>query len=373
MTHSGGLNSHKRMVSLDVLRGVAILMVLLVHAPWPDWVWQSFGGRLLRVGSHGVDLFFVLSGFLISRLLFTEMERTDGIRLMRFWMRRGFKIWPSYYVAYLSAVIMSWLWGQYNQIVTEANVSHWWHSWPNFVFLQNYVHPEARWFASWSLAIEEHFYTVLPLLFLLRSRLLAKSLGAILLAICLLVPVLRYQNGDAAAIYIRTHLRMDALCFGVLLGYCQSINVFWPFQLVDRFRFGALLLTVTSLSIPVLLPLEHWFMQSVGFTLLAICSSLWTAHAVSHPDWSANCRYWMRQGIRLVSQIGVYSYTIYLVQYLVSVLIDISKQLAVTSWFMNSHGPQLLAFWGGCLGLGWFLSTVVERPCLLLRERIVPK
>lgn len=372
MTQSNDVKPRSRMVSLDVLRGLAILMVLVVHAPWPDWFLQGFGGRLVRVGSHGVDLFFVLSGFLISRLLFGEIQQTGSINVVRFWLRRGFKIWPSYYVAYLSAVVLSSRWAAHSQVGSEIAATY---AWSNFVFLQNYVHPESRWFASWSLAIEEHFYTVLPLLLLLllRLRILTKSIVPILVTTCLLVPWLRFFNGDEAAIYIQTHLRMDALCFGVLLGHWQFTHVGWPFQFVSRYKIVAVVLTLISLAIPALLPFEHWLTHTMGLTLLAFCSSFWTAHAVAVPDCSADRGFLLRQAIWLLSGIGVYSYTIYLVQLLVIILIGISKQLATTSWFMNSHGPQILAFWFGCLGLGWLLSTVVERPCLLIRERFVPK
>src|SRR5689334_9905317 len=94
-----------RLHSLDVLRGVAVLMVLVVHTPLPyrlsgflsnSGVGQVFE-RGIKLGSFGVDLFFVLSGFLISSLLFSELSRTGRIDVIRFWARRNFKIWPSYF------------------------------------------------------------------------------------------------------------------------------------------------------------------------------------------------------------------------------------------------------------------------------------
>src|SRR5438045_3895822 len=80
--------------SLDVLRGIAVLLVIVSHysgtLPRPS--------ALLETGWVGVDLFFVLSGFLISGLLFSEFEKTGSINLKRFWIRRGFKIYPPFYV-----------------------------------------------------------------------------------------------------------------------------------------------------------------------------------------------------------------------------------------------------------------------------------
>src|SRR5947209_2430923 len=91
------------MRGLDVLRGVAVLMVLAVHAPWSSEVRTGGFRKLLPLGSYGVDLFFVLSGFLISGLLYAEIARSGRVNVPRFWLRRGLKIWPSYYVAYGAA------------------------------------------------------------------------------------------------------------------------------------------------------------------------------------------------------------------------------------------------------------------------------
>src|SRR5258708_16649284 len=85
----------RRNLQLDVLRGVAILMVLLCHSIFlrqPTW-----DLILWRPGWSGVDLFFVISGFLISGLLFTEYQKTGGIRFKRFSIRRALKLYPAFY------------------------------------------------------------------------------------------------------------------------------------------------------------------------------------------------------------------------------------------------------------------------------------
>src|SRR5215831_18752084 len=86
-----------RNAQLDALRAIAVLLVLGRHLPFfPLWI---------RVGWTGVDLFFVLSGFLISGLLFREYKATGGIRIGRFLVRRGFKIYPAYYLFLTGSVI----------------------------------------------------------------------------------------------------------------------------------------------------------------------------------------------------------------------------------------------------------------------------
>src|SRR6266404_5072272 len=83
-------NLNSRNQSLDVLRGVAILLVLGRHAPYIEH--SHYLNFWFRIGWSGVDLFFVLSGFLISGLLFSEFKRTGEIELKRFWIRRAFDL-----------------------------------------------------------------------------------------------------------------------------------------------------------------------------------------------------------------------------------------------------------------------------------------
>src|ERR1041384_1771753 len=85
-------------LSLDAIRGIAIILVLIRHVPG-----EPTSGIMLamfNLGWTGVDLFFVLSGYLISNLLYKELDAFGKLNLARFWMRRGLKIWPSYFVCY---------------------------------------------------------------------------------------------------------------------------------------------------------------------------------------------------------------------------------------------------------------------------------
>ncbi|NQZ58085.1 MAG: acyltransferase [Lentisphaeraceae bacterium] len=98
------MNKKSRYKSLDILRGLAIIMVLMTHLD-PTFIpaIEELSGmqgfifwRLHTAGWAGGDLFFILSGFLISTILFKEMDREGTIQCKRFWLRRGFEIWPSY-------------------------------------------------------------------------------------------------------------------------------------------------------------------------------------------------------------------------------------------------------------------------------------
>lgn len=147
-----------RLIQLDFLRGCAVLLVMGHHGfveparagafLWPAFVWW-------RLSNSGVDLFFVLSGFLIGGLLFQEWKRSGDIDIKRFLIRRGFKIWPSYFVYVFVAIfwhVVASTWGDPLRGLTFML--------PNLLHLQNYlITPITH---TWSLSVEEHFYLALP-------------------------------------------------------------------------------------------------------------------------------------------------------------------------------------------------------------------
>src|SRR5262249_49948708 len=112
--------------SLDVLRGIAVSMVLLVHLPLAHGT-----PRLLSLGSYGVALFFVLSGFLISGLLYNELQKNGRLDLPRFWIRRGLKIWPSYFAAYVPLFLLGVVSAVRHDGLTSG-VAKVWGALPNF-------------------------------------------------------------------------------------------------------------------------------------------------------------------------------------------------------------------------------------------------
>src|SRR5687767_341370 len=95
-----------RIRSLDGLRAVAILLVLLAHLPHSLAAAPAWTERLAPLGLLGVRVFFVISGFLISSLLFAELEKSGGISLKRFYFRRTLRIFPAFYV-YIAAIAVA--------------------------------------------------------------------------------------------------------------------------------------------------------------------------------------------------------------------------------------------------------------------------
>ena len=166
----------KRIFSLDIIRGVAILLVLFYHNPtYPDYrpliYWPIT--YMNKVGWMGVDLFFVLSGYLVGGLIIREIKKSGTLRVKRFIIRRGFKIWPVYYFSILAFLFVR----PFSEKDLGANylerwMSLFWEHLPNFLHVQNYFSSTQRMGWLWSLGVEEHFYLAAPffLLFFLGQK-----------------------------------------------------------------------------------------------------------------------------------------------------------------------------------------------------------
>lgn len=205
-------SNSSRMIQLDILRGVAIVLVLFLHSILPTKESGSLEpvlSYLRYLGPSGVDLFFVLSGFLVGGLLMKEVHDKKCLDVRRFLVRRGFKIFPSYFV-YLFFVFF------FLQVLNHLSFTD---SFlvlmPNFVHLQNYLgSPRIH---TWSLAVEEHFYLILPFLILWltikreKVRNSISFLPFICLAVFVICAILRFYS--YAYLLHRnpnsTHLRLE--------------------------------------------------------------------------------------------------------------------------------------------------------------------
>jgi peptidoglycan/LPS O-acetylase OafA/YrhL len=355
---------------LDILRCVAVLLVIATHG-------QIFAFTT-RVGWVGVDLFFVLSGFLISGLLYTEYKKRQGIGVRRFFIRRGLKIYPAFYVlvaATYAAQHLLWN-GAPSPISSFVRES---------LFVQNYKY--GIWTHTWSLAVEEHFYIGLALLLLFLAKYSVdrsdpfRKIPQIFLFIavfCLLCRILTIRFTPPAdfltsQVMNPTHTRIDGLFFGVFLGYLYHFRMeaLQRVLLPLRNRIALLVLSAILLSTCYFFSRDSHFLLTFGLTFLylgfggLLLLSLFASRvlkgrlAAIANHAGDGCAY-----------VGRHSYSIYLwhVPLLVTVPVVERKVLHAQLPF-----PALVAVYlvGSC-ALGIFLANLIEFPVLKMRERFFP-
>ena len=150
---SGGTRRAVDIPSLDGLRAISILIVFVSHAGFPS-----------VPGGLGVSIFFVISGFLITTLLRVESDATGGISLKAFYVRRALRILPVFYVVLVTAVLAARSGVLAGGADVDATASQFLHYFNFYAITHEGYRIAAGTGVYWSLAIEEHFYVVFPLL-----------------------------------------------------------------------------------------------------------------------------------------------------------------------------------------------------------------
>jgi len=331
----------KRSLPLDVLRGIAVLMVLVYH----NYLMHlnfSASPPMLNFLARGVDLFFVLSGFLISGLLFAEFKERGSINCWRFWVRRAFKIYPGFY-ALMGLGLVEILWN-------HLSISRFWHE---CLFVQNYRH--GYWPHTWSLAVEEHFYFALPLLLVILIKILPRSqnpfrilplISIVLSAACFILRLKALLQGGGVEDYVfPTHLRVDALFAGVTLGYFFHFDKSFTEGKKWWVLGAGLLLCGACIPVPSLFQL--------AFAYPAFAMIL--AWAVNQPE--ARFRY-----VSPLAWVGRYSYSIYL--WHVTAFGFMARSLPLNN--------SLVSYLITSLVLGVILGKAIEMPFLRVREKLAP-
>ena len=248
-----GLRPAGRSTQLDVLRAIAALLVVCMHVP--------FIPVLSTIGWIGVDLFFVLSGFLISRLLFLEAARTGSLRISRFYLRRAFKIYPPFWLLMAATPF----------IVYEQPPGSQWAA--ELLFMQSYF--EGIWGLTWSLAVEEHFYLLLPVVLLLLSPKRYPAIPAIGAGLLVFCTVMRYLGvrdlGDGplkVSSILQSHVRMDQLFVGVVIGYWFTRDREAAKAALKKWHLGLVMLTPIALLVILIAPKQ--IVLSAGLTILSL-------------------------------------------------------------------------------------------------------
>ena len=314
--------SRSHVPALDGVRGLAILLVLVSHLMlFNNRTGSRFGDSLsaLRgLGWVGVDLFFVLSGFLITGILFDTLHDPHYFR--SFYMRRFLRIFPLYYGFLLFLLILGhwepglhfeWNGRQYVLLTYMQNTGVW--------FPVTDFHPGA-WADLdhfWSLAVEEQFYLFWPLLvFLVRDRRRLIALALALSGIALLLRIALYLHGSSPLlIFMLTPCRMDTLLLGGLVALVVRGDSGW---IPRRWMVPLVLVTAVAIAAYTLWHLggdmrDFFFGATFGYSVIALgCVAVLIAalesESVAHRMF----------GWSFLRSLGKYSYGIYVLHIFVA-------------------------------------------------------
>jgi peptidoglycan/LPS O-acetylase OafA/YrhL len=356
---------------LDVLRCIAVLLVLARHG--------RGRGLLFFVGWVGVDLFFVLSGFLISGLLFAEYKKRGSIDFKRFFVRRGFKIYPMFYLLILFTIAVQLVLHDLSPLRNYLD---------EIFYVQNYQ--PGIWTQTWSLAVEEHFYILLPLFLLVLIRFSRDRVNPfraipfaflVVAAACLAFRIITMASVPVADLTWRisgqaltfTHERMDSLFFGVLLGYVYHFRPSYLRVLDSRPIAFLFALLAAALLFPccIFSMTDGRFMLTIGLTLLYLGFGIVLMLTLQLQG--------IFRGIlaRVIAQIGnvfafvgMYSYSIYIWHVAVSALVPgFIRRVSHYRIDLRSSDTFYVVV---SIVFGILVSRLIEYPILRIRDRLFP-
>ncbi|RXM51808.1 MULTISPECIES: acyltransferase family protein [unclassified Chryseobacterium] len=362
----------ERLNGLDHLRALAIVLVLLFHYrafKHPEWV-DTIG----RFGWTGVDLFFVLSGFLISGQLFQEMNSKGTISLKTFYIKRFFRIIP----AYLFTLFLYFTIPFFREREALPPV------WKFITFTQNYgldVIDQGTFSHAWSLCIEEQFYLILPLflVMIVPSRLFKYFAVLIILFITfsLIMRLIIWNEAIAGIdntsvefwrswymkIYYPTHTRLDGLGTGVLISYCMQY--FSGFKKRVHENGNKILLAGLILQ-----GISFWICNEqaskgasvFGFTLVAISYGCIVLSAVSESSFLSK---WKSD---ITAELAALSYAVYLSHKgIIHMIQALFEQFNIDA----SNTGCLIICLLGCIAGGLGYRLIIEKPFAHIKDNIL--
>jgi peptidoglycan/LPS O-acetylase OafA/YrhL len=362
------LPGSNRLPGLDTLRALAIIVVMAFHL---DGLLPDIVGPVERFGWMGVDLFFVLSGYLIGSQLLKGVRDGRGISLLDFYRKRAYRILPAYLV--VLALYVFWpLWREAPGISPL---------WQFLTFTENFFVDYSINHAFshvWSLCVEEHFYLLLPLIVLVLSRRAAawKTITVLAFFVALGLAIRSYEyfhvllpmgrdSDDFSVRYIEriyypTYTRLDGLLAGVALALMRIFRPGWWSAILKRANWllgGGIALMALTL----------WIFADrlgptgtvIGFPLMAIALAMLVMAAADRRSWFGRVRI---PGARLVATLA---YSLYLTHKEIAHLdvLWLPKVMDARDW--KTVGVLVVS----CLAAAALFYVTIERPFLALRDR----
>lgn len=346
--------------SLDGLRAGSIAIVFLAHA-----------GFSFVPGGFGVSFFFVISGFLITTLLCAELDRYGEISLREFYIRRAFRILPIFYVVLFIALLAAAVGILRSGVDLDATLSQLLHYF-NFyaIFHTGYdIVPGTG--VYWSLAIEEHFYVVFPLLFVAmnRRRWSRQRQGWALVFLCGVVLAWRIvlvYGWDVNE--LRTYFGSDTRADGLLFG-CAAALIANPAFAQQRDRLGRPVVPMANIATAAVaggVIMATFLIDDVGFreTVRYTIQSVAVVAVLRYAMVSVGSPAFRILNAGPIAWFGRMSYGFYLVHQVVIAGLQerISGRMTIT--IISLVVSTLLA---------WGLHVVVERPSVRLRNRVLAR
>lgn len=362
----------EKFVGLDHLRAIAILLVFLYHYQMfehPAWI-DTVGW----IGWTGVDLFFVLSGFLISNQLFQEIHTHGTIRLKIFFTKRFFRIIPPY----VFTLLLYFCLPAFREREALPPL------WKFLSFTQNFgldVINKGTFSHAWSLCIEEQFYLALPvlLLFLIRLKQI-KYLKIIIVLLIISTLLLRVFSWNESVlpfldtpdfwkkwymnIYYPTHTRLDGPSIGVLIGVIFQSTTFKA--MINRNGNLLVFIGITAITFSLWFCREAYSQQAslFGFSLVAVSYGILVTGAISGTSFMSG------KSNMITAQLAALSYSLYLshkgVIHLVQLFLEKIKIPA-------SYTPALLICFTCCILAGLFYRYCIEKPSATIKNKILKK
>lgn len=362
-----------RLPGLDLLRAIAIVWVMLFHSFVAGGLGEGYNW-LSRFGWMGVDLFFVLSGYLIGSQLLKPLSRGEPLAFGDFYLRRAFRVLPAFWVVLALYYLVP--------AFREADGIQ-----PPWQFLSftvnlliDYQHNKA-FSHAWSLCVEEHFYLLAPwLAWWLTRRPSAAKFAAACAAVLVagmalrgyvwlhdLAPVRGVADAErdfgqrfVEQIYYPTWMRLDGLLAGVALATLKVFRPQWWARLQGRANLLALAgLIVVALAIWLFRERLDLLPTVIGYPLLSAGLALLVAAGAGTQGWLARLR------IPGAGWIALASYSLYLIHKQVFHMVD-----SVFGTLLEGRGlVAFAAYAAATLLAGALLHYSVERPFLRLRER----
>jgi peptidoglycan/LPS O-acetylase OafA/YrhL len=372
--------------ALDGIRGLAISLVLLYHG-WTFRGTADSGAAIAGdvgaaidqvrvIGWAGVDVFFVLSGFLITGIL---LETKGEPRYWRnFLIRRGLRIFPLYYAVLVLLLVAGLVLAQRGATAGAAgelargveNI------WVNFLYATNFAiagwgEDQVPLDIAWSLAIEEQFYLVYPAVVLVCSR---RRLGHVLVGMVVLAPVLRvlaFEHGPQPVLgpYVLPFCRMDALAIGGLVRLAYGTPAHPALAALRRLAPALCVLAVVGLMV--------WSRKDLpfviaGYTLTAVAAAALLVRVLHAGEASPLRRVFES---RTLVHIGKVSYGVYLIHLIARAVVSGALRLVFPAEQLGGTAYCAAQFFGMTLltiGVATISFHAFERPLLRLKDRWAP-